>query len=86
MAMGIPVVATPEAAKGTQAFPGEHLLVAADPDTFANHVVRLIQSEELRRRISTAARNNLEKVHMWPASMELLDGLLPQPVEVSQVT
>ena len=31
MAMGLPVVTTPEAAKGIQAKPGEHILVAARP-------------------------------------------------------
>ena len=42
MALGIPVVATPQAAKGIQATPGKHILVAADPERFAGQVVEVL--------------------------------------------
>jgi sugar transferase (PEP-CTERM/EpsH1 system associated) len=85
MAMGIAVVASPEAAKGTQAVAGKHLLIGSDPKSFARHVINLLESSELRTRLSSAARKNLEQLHTWPVSMRILDELL-QPAERHQVT
>ncbi len=48
MAMGIPVIATPQAAKGIQAVPGTHLLVAESPEKFAQDVVRLLSQPALK--------------------------------------
>ena len=76
MAMGIPVVATPKAAKGIQGVPGRDLLVAETPFNFARHVVELLQRPELHRRFSEAGRRQVEKAHLWSASMKLLDTTL----------
>src|SRR5205823_1049145 len=59
MAMGLPVVATPQAAKGIQATPGEHILVAADVDRFASQVVEVLTNPQLRRQFSTAGREQV---------------------------
>src|SRR5262249_54683945 len=48
MAMGIPVVATPQAAKGIQAIPDRHLLVAENGENFAHKVVDVLTKESLR--------------------------------------
>jgi hypothetical protein len=76
MAMGIPVVATPGAAKGIQAVAGRDLLVAEAPRAFANHVIGLLQNAHLRKTLSEAARKQVEKAHFWPASMKILDSTL----------
>lgn len=76
MAMGIPVVATPQAAKGIHAVPGEHFLVAGSPQIFAAQVVGLLQQIETRRAISHEARKQVERMHHWPASMDLMDEVL----------
>ena len=78
MAMGIPVVSTPQAAKGIDAIPGKHFLMAGSPDSFATHVVSLLQQIELRRSISQEARKQVERMHHWPASMRILDEVLEQ--------
>jgi sugar transferase (PEP-CTERM/EpsH1 system associated) len=76
MAMGIPVVATPQAAKGIHAVPGKHLLVAGSPDDFAKRVIDALQGLELRKSLSEAAREQVERMHHWPSSMKILDEIL----------
>lgn len=78
MAMGIPVVATPQAAKGISAIAGKHLLVADGPEAFAKQVIDALQTRELRRSLSEAARKQVELTHHWPSSMKILDEVLGQ--------
>jgi polysaccharide biosynthesis protein PslH len=80
MAMGVPVVATPQAAKGVEATPGEHLLVADHPAKFAECIVDVITNRTLRQRLASAARDHLRFSHTWAASMAIIDDmLLPGP-------
>lgn len=76
MAMGIPVVSSPQASRGIQAVPGEHLLVGHTVEEFGDQVVQLLSDSELRNRIAAAARDQVERSHCWPRSMELLDALI----------
>jgi sugar transferase (PEP-CTERM/EpsH1 system associated) len=76
LAMGIPVVTTPEAAKGVSAKSGEHFLVADGPDAFAEQVVRFLKDPQLRETFSLAGRRPLGEAHSWPNSMRMLDELL----------
>jgi sugar transferase (PEP-CTERM/EpsH1 system associated) len=76
MAAGVPVVATTAAAKGIQAAGGRHLLVADDPNTFAEAVVALLQDRARRRDLVEAARREVLSAHDWPASMRILDSVL----------
>ena len=76
MAMGIPVVATSQAAKGVQAVAGRHLVVADNPELFATQLIRLLNNPNLGSDLSLAARHQIETVHSWPASMEILDNVL----------
>ena len=76
MAMGIPVVASPQVAKGVQARPGRHLLIGETPEKFASQIVDLIENPELRMRIAEAGRQQVISVHSWAESMKLLDQLI----------
>jgi sugar transferase (PEP-CTERM/EpsH1 system associated) len=76
MAMGIPVVATAQAAKGVQASPGQHLLVADRPEPFADHVVNVIKEMPLRKALSEAGRRQVHQVHSWDRAMSILDDIL----------
>jgi hypothetical protein len=76
MAMGLPVVTTPEAAKGIQAIPGEHVLVAADPTRFAAQIVEILANPQLRLDLSNAGREQVNSAHVWSRSMEVLDNIL----------
>jgi sugar transferase (PEP-CTERM/EpsH1 system associated) len=76
LAMGVPVVTTPEAAKGVSAKAGQHFLVADGPQAFAEQVVRFLQDPQLRESFSLAGRLPLADAHSWPNSMRILDELL----------
>lgn len=76
LSMGIPVVASPEAARGVQAVPGTHLSVAGSPEEFARSVVAILRDPQLQRKFADAGRRHLQTVHDWPRSMQILDGLL----------
>jgi len=74
LAAGVPVVATSVSNHGVGATPGEHLLVADEPDRFAEAVVRLLtdpaERERLRRAGSrfVATRYDLEAaLDRWEA-------------------
>ena len=76
LAMRVPVVTTPQAAKGVEADSGRHFLVADGSESFAQKVLSLLQDSNLRENLSLAGRQLLEKAHCWPASMQILDRLL----------
>jgi sugar transferase (PEP-CTERM/EpsH1 system associated) len=78
MAMGIPVVASREAAKGIDAVAGRDLLVAEDSQTFAKKVLEVLEDRRLGNRLSEAALKRIESAHQWSASMGILDRLLAQ--------
>src|SRR5205085_11021205 len=73
MAMGIPVVATPQAAKGIQAVAGRDLLVGETDEGFAQGVIELLRSNSLRDTVSDAGRKQVERTHLWPVSLKILD-------------
>lgn len=76
MALGIPVVTTPVAAKGIHAVPGKHLLVANGESQFAELVLKLFNNEDLRRTLGQTGRAQVENAHSWSTSMRLLDEVL----------
>jgi len=92
LAMGVPVVTTPEAAKGVAAEPGRDFLVADGDENFAEQVVALLRDPMLRETLSEAGRQPLATAHSWPHSMRILDSLIEKqtagavaPVELKPV-
>jgi sugar transferase (PEP-CTERM/EpsH1 system associated) len=76
MAMGVPTVASWEAAKGVDAEPGRHLLTASTPQECADAIVRLLEDPAERASLSEAARVRVLSHHDWEGSMRKLDGLV----------
>ena len=76
MAMGVPIVSTPEAAKGVQAISGTHLAVASGTEMFAKEVIRVIQNAAQRQQFSDHGHRLIEEEHAWPLSMARLDEVL----------
>ena len=52
MGFGVPVVATSIAVEGTELCDREDILVADEPEDFAEALIKLYESEELWRRLS----------------------------------
>jgi len=61
MALGTPVVATSKGAEGLEVRPGRDLLIADEPADFADAVVRVLASAELRASLSAAGRRVAER-------------------------
>lgn len=76
LAMGVPVVTSPQAAGGVDTEPGEHLLVADSPAETAAAVLRLLDDAGERQRLSAAGRNRMETHHSWAGSMARLDTII----------
>jgi O-antigen biosynthesis protein len=76
MSFGVPTVVTSIAAEGMYLTDGEHALVADDPASFADAVVRLWTSPELWRKISKSGRRNLIEHFSVEASAKPIDDLL----------
>jgi len=65
MAMGTPVVTTPQASTALLAREGEHFLVGESADDFAAKVVRLLNDRNLAAQIGAAGRRYVEAYHDW---------------------
>jgi len=72
-AAGRAVVSTTLGAEGLGARDGEHLLLADDPDEFANAVLRLWKDRALRTRLGEAGREHYQERFTWPAAWRKLD-------------
>ena len=66
LAMGKAVVSTTVGAEGLSLVPGEHLLVADDPVSFARAVVSLLRDPARRRALGAAGRRLVEQRYAWP--------------------
>jgi len=72
MAMGVPVVASEQAAGGVDAIPGEHFLTASTPPGYTDAIVRLLENPTERERFARAGRARILTHHNWQGSMKVL--------------
>ncbi len=80
MALGVPVVATTKGAEGLEVRPGEDLLLADDPATFAAQVVRLLEDPVLRRRLAENGRRLVRERYDWRVIGERFNAFLERIV------
>lgn len=76
MAMQVPVISSRIAADGVDAVPGEHLLVADEPQALCDAILRVCADPVERHRIGRAARERVLSHHAWPSAMKRLDGIM----------
>lgn len=81
MAMGVPVVCSPAAAKGVDAIAERHLLVANTPEEYACAIVSVMEDAKGRERLAQAGRNRVLSNHSWASSMQKLDGIIESLLE-----
>lgn len=72
-ARGLPVVATPEAARGLEAADGEELLLARDGEEFAAALSRIDGEAGLATSLVAAGRRHLRDRHALPRVARLLE-------------
>ena len=78
MAMGVPVVTTTRGFQGLEATSGKDLLVADNPEDFANNVIQVIKEPEFRQELSENARKLVEAKYGWPEIVKRLDLIYQQ--------
>ncbi len=76
MAMGLPVVASPEAFEGVRATPGEDLFVENNPKRFATRVIRILRNPHLARSLAENARRVIRERYDWDRNMSVLERLI----------
>jgi glycosyltransferase involved in cell wall biosynthesis len=74
MAMGRPVVTSPQGLEGIEAKPGHDLLVAATPDAFADAI--MAAHTPSGSRLGEAARALMVASYAWPSRLSVLDRLM----------
>jgi sugar transferase (PEP-CTERM/EpsH1 system associated) len=82
MAMGKPVVASPEAREGLLANANEHLLCAATPPEWIKCIGKLYIEGSTRDRIGRAAWEYVHQHHRWSDCLSILERILnlkPRP-------
>ena len=84
MAMGVPVVTSPEAAGGVDAVPGEHLIVADGPEEFARATLNMLNDAGQRAALSAAGRARVLSNHNWSASMGQFEQLVDACVSAAR--
>jgi glycosyltransferase involved in cell wall biosynthesis len=76
MAMEVPVVSSRVAAKGVDAVPGQHLLVADTPAELTDAILGIAGDPAQRQRLGEAGRARVLTHHAWPSAMKRLDGII----------
>ncbi len=75
MAMAKAIVSHPVGAEGLEVTHGKDLLIAEEPEEFADAVVSLITNPELRKRLGRNARDTVEAKYAWPRIVPLLESI-----------
>ena len=73
LAMAKPVVSTSVGCEGIDVAHGEHLLIADDPETFAQEILRILADESLMDRLGRAGRTLVETRYRWEAVVDRLE-------------
>lgn len=76
MAFGVPSVATPVAVEGMEVADGRDIVVADQPEAFANAIVDIYQSEEKWEQLSAAGRSTVLRLYSGPAMQARIGALL----------
>ena len=76
MAMAKPVVATSQAFEGIKAKPGHDILVADEPQAFAQALIEILKDPNRQKELGQAARKIMEEKYSWEKNLRFLDHLL----------
>ncbi len=84
MAAGKAVVSTTVGAEGLPVTDGQNIVLADEPDEFADRVLGLLSDRARRRQLGRAARRLVEERYSWAAAAEhcerVLASLAPDPI------
>jgi glycosyltransferase involved in cell wall biosynthesis len=78
MALGTPVVATSKGVEGLEVTPGEDILIADEPASFADATLRLLGDQVLRAKLAANGRRLARERYGWDQIGRKLDQFLHQ--------
>jgi len=81
MALGTPVVSTSKGAEGLDVTAGQDILIADEPQAFANAVLRLLDDADLRARLSENGRRLVSERYDWREIGTRLNAFLERVTE-----
>ena len=76
MAARVPVVSTSIGAEGLPVSNGDHLLIADKPDQFAESCLELLEGEDRRQRLASAAHALVASRFSWQFAARELEDIL----------
>ena len=84
MAHRVPVISTSVGAEGLDVVPGQHLIVADDPGSFAGACVQVATDRALGARLATEGRQLVEERYQWSQVERLVQEIVSAPKGVAQ--
>lgn len=75
MAARVPVVSTALGAEGLDVAPGKEILLAGEPDDFAEACLRFLECPAERERLAAAAWDRVSSRHSWEAAAAVFERL-----------
>ena len=81
MAMGKAAVSTTIGAEGLPVHPGEDILIADDPEEFADKTIRLLGDPVRREELGRTARELVNRTYSWDAVVQPFETVLNMLVE-----
>jgi len=81
LATGTPTVAMSLATQAIEVNPGKDILLADDPNDFAQAVIDLLQNPKLRESLGLNGRKLIENKYSWPIIVEKLENIYKNAIE-----
>jgi glycosyltransferase involved in cell wall biosynthesis len=81
MAMGKAVLSTTIGAEGLPVHPGQDILIADDPEKFADTAIRLLGDPVRREELGRTARELVNRTYSWDAVVQPFETVLNMLVE-----
>jgi len=81
MAIGRPVVSTSLGAEGIPAVQRENIILADNPEEFAQGILDLMNDDRLFEKIRKKARKLVEEKYAWEKGVEIMEGVLKKMME-----
>jgi len=81
MACGIPVIASPLAVSALNVLTGREVLVANNPQNYADYILNLISNPQMGYQIGNAGREYVEREHSWNLIGQKLENIYQESIQ-----
>jgi sugar transferase (PEP-CTERM/EpsH1 system associated) len=84
MAMGKAIISSSIGCEGIEVRDGENIVIADDPEKFAEKIIQLLRNKSLRNRLEIAARETAVKYYSWSHIAPKLEAIYSQLATLSK--